>query len=155
MKIGSGSGSGLGLGLGLGFGLGLGLGLGFGLIKKRRRKMARTIEISDETYEKIKDQLTSEEDVVLNNFNDAVGKKFFFRTLTYHLVGEVKAVIVTSGKPFFHLSKASWVADSGRFSAAIKNGTLSEVEPVGEAFVNLDSVTDFFPWKHSLPTKVK
>jgi hypothetical protein len=24
---------------------------------------------------------------------------------------------------------------------------------IGGAFVNLDTVTDFFPWKHALPTK--
>ena len=50
-----------------------------------------------------------------------------------------------------HLENASWVADSGRFMQAIKNGKLNEYEEVGECFVNLDSVTDFFPWKHSLP----
>ena len=38
---------------------------------------------------------------------------------------------------------------------AIKDGTLDEVEPVGDAFVNLDAVTDFFPWKHTLPNDQK
>lgn len=35
----------------------------------------------------------------------------------------------------------------------IKDGvqTGSEIEPVGEMFVNLDTVVDFFIWKHSLP----
>ena len=53
------------------------------------------------------------------------------------------------------LSDASWVADSGRFMDAIKNGTLSEVEPVGAAFVNVAAITDAFPWNHDLPTKQK
>lgn len=29
------------------------------------------------------------------------------------------------------------------------------VEPVGQAFVNLESVTDMFPWKHALPKEQK
>ena len=56
---------------------------------------------------------------------------------------------------FVVLSGASWVADSGRFMQAIKNGELDEVEPVGQAFINMSGVVDFFPWKHSLPTEQK
>lgn len=109
--------------------------------------MNKTITISEDTYELIKDQLTQNERVDLSKIEDLVGKKWFFRTVTYHLVGKV---IKTFGN-FLHLENASWVADSGRFMQAIKNGKLNEYEEVGECFVNLDSVTDFFPWKHSLP----
>ncbi len=77
------------------------------------------------------------------------GKCYFIRTVTYHLVGRVKTV----KDNWMRLSDASWVADSGRFTQAIKDGKLSEVEPVGDAIVNLDSVTDAFPWVHALPTK--
>lgn len=38
---------------------------------------------------------------------------------------------------------------------AIKDGELSEVEPVGDAFINLDTIVDFFPWKHKLPSVQK
>jgi hypothetical protein len=38
---------------------------------------------------------------------------------------------------------------------AIKNGTLSEVEPVGDALVNINSIVDVFPWKHDLPKEQK
>ena len=51
----------------------------------------------------------------------------------------------TIGK-FLILDEASWVADSGRFHQAITKGTLNEVEPVGSALVNLDSITDAFLW---------
>lgn len=112
--------------------------------------MPKTIEISDETWEKIKDQVGSDFKEI-NNYEDLVGDKYFFRTVTYHLVGEVKKIV---GR-FAYLKNASWVADSGRFMEAIKQGTLNEVEPVGDAFVNLDSVTDFFPWKHQLPKEQK
>ena len=78
-----------------------------------------------------------------------VGDKLFLRTVTYHLVGEVEAV----EGDWLQLKDASWVADSGRFMQAIKDGTLSEVEPVGAAYVNLGTVTDAFPWVHALPTE--
>ena len=81
-----------------------------------------------------------------------VGKAFFFRTVTYHLVGKV---VAEHPNNIIELSEASWVADSGRFMQAIKEGSLSEVEPVGVAFINLKSVTDFFPWNHALPTTQK
>ena len=109
--------------------------------------MTRTLEISDETYEKIKQQLNEDEKIELNVYEDMIGKKFFIRTVTYHMVGKVVKIV---GK-FLQLEQASWVADSGRFMQAIKNGTLNEVEPVGTAFVNLDAVTDFFPIKWDLP----
>jgi hypothetical protein len=78
-----------------------------------------------------------------------VGDKLFLRTVTYHLLGEVETV---EGN-WLKLKGASWVADSGRFHKAIGNGTLDEVEYVGVAFVNLDTVADAFPWQHDLPTE--
>jgi len=108
----------------------------------------KTIEVSEETYEKIKNQLTNE-DQQINNFGDMVGRKYFFRTVTYHLVGKVEQQIGN----FLKLSNASWIADSGRFANAISDGKLKEVEPVGVAFINLTTVVDFFPWTHELPTK--
>lgn len=55
--------------------------------------MTRTIEVSEETYEKIKQQLGEDscKDIKLEN--------------------------------------AAWIADSGRFMQAIKDGELKEVEP--------------------------
>jgi len=113
--------------------------------------MTKTIEISDESYERIKNQLLEDEKVDISSYDDIVGHNFFFRTVTYHLVGKVTKRI----GHFFQLENASWVADSGRFMQAIKEGKLNEVEPVGTAFVNLESVTDMFPWKHKLPTEQK
>ncbi len=107
----------------------------------------KTIEVSDETYEMIKDKLSKSEQVDLSVYSDMVGKKFFFRTVTYHMVGRVKRLF----GHFLELEVAAWVADSGRFMQAIKDGTLNEVEPVGQAWVNADSIVDFFPWAHELP----
>ena len=113
--------------------------------------MTKTIEISDETYEKIKDQLLEDESVDISDLDDLVGKKFFFRTVTYHMTGKVKKRIGS----FLQLETAAWIADSGRFQQAIKDGVLSEVEPVGTAFLNLSTVIDFFPWNHKLPIEQK
>jgi hypothetical protein len=113
--------------------------------------MSRTIEISDETYEKLKTQLGEDAFKDIDSFKDMVGEKFFFRTVTYHLTGRVKKVIGS----ILELENAAWIADSGRFMQAIKEGTLNEVEPVGRAYININSVTDFFPWKHPLPEKQK
>lgn len=107
----------------------------------------KVVEVSDEQYNALLDEVRRE----INNYEDLVGEKWFFRTVTYHLVGEVKKIV---GR-FAHLKNASWVADSGRFMNAIKDGTLSEVEPVDEAFINLDTVVDFFPWVHPLPKNQK
>ena len=109
--------------------------------------MTRTIEISEETFEKLKTQLTENDYKEIKSFDDMVGEKFFFRTVTYHMTGRVKRII---GR-ILELENAAWIADSGRFMQAIKDGTLNEVEPVGRAYINMDTVVDFFPWKHKLP----
>lgn len=75
------------------------------------------------------------------------GTKWFIRTVTYHLTGEV--VRVEGG--FLVLKDAAWIADTERFSDAIRHGKLREVEPVDDAVVNLAAITDAFPWVHDLP----
>jgi len=111
----------------------------------------KTIKISEETYEKLKDQLNEEGYKEINSYDDMVGQKFFFRTVTYHFVGKVVKRVGT----FLQLENASWVADSGRFMQAIKDGTLDEVEPLGEWNVNIEAITDFGRWNHSLPVEQK
>lgn len=114
--------------------------------------MSRNIEVSEETYNKLKEQFGSEiQEFNINSLEDFVGKKLFIRTVTYHSVGKVEKIV----GQFMHLSNASWVADSGRFMNAIKDGTLDEVEPVGEMLVNVQSIIDIFMWSHSLPTEQK
>jgi len=111
-----------------------------------------TIEVSEETLAKIKEQLG--ENVLveeIDSLKDLEGGKWFFRTVTYHQVGKVVKV---SGR-IIQLENASWVADSGRFMRAIKDGELEEVEPVGSMYINFESVVDFFPWVHALPTEQK
>lgn len=114
--------------------------------------MPRTIEVSDETYQRIKDQLG--EDTLLNeidSFEQFIGKKVFLRTVTYHVVGEVTKIV--GGLMF--MRSASWIPDSGRFMQFIKDGKLNEVEPVGDWFVNVGTVVDGCIWQHKLPKEQK
>ncbi len=80
-----------------------------------------------------------------------LGKSYFIRTVTLYQVGRVVAV---SGQ-FVKLEDASWIADTGRFSAALKSGEFSEIEPVGTSYINLSSIIDAFPIEHKLPSAVK
>lgn len=117
--------------------------------------MSKTLTISDETFELIKDQLKEDETdpLELSSMDDLLGQKWFFRTVTSYMVGKVTKRI---GK-FLVLENASWIADTRRFSDFIKDGVTTnvEVEPVGNAIINMDSVVDAFPWEHPLPTKAQ
>lgn len=109
----------------------------------------KQVEVSDEQYEAFLSEARKE----INNYEDFVDGKYFFRTVTYFMVGKVKKIV---GR-FAYLEEASFIADTGRFSDFIKDGLqqATEVEPVGQQFVNLDTVVDFFPWIHELPKKQK
>ena len=110
-----------------------------------------TLELSEETYQKIKDQLKKEEKIDLKTFEDMIGKIFFIRTVTYHFIGKVEGLM----GPFLKLSQTVWVADSGRFTQAIKNGSLNEVEIMGDWQINVNSITDFGLWHHTIPKEQK
>jgi hypothetical protein len=80
--------------------------------------------------------------------NDTV----FIRTVTNYVIGK----IVKIDKQFIELSDASWVADTGRFNTALKDGTLNEVEPyVDNVFVTIGSIVDITKWRHALPREQK
>ena len=77
-----------------------------------------------------------------------VGGKYFIRTVTYFATGQVKKII---GK-FLVLEDAAWIADTGRFRQAIMDGVLDEIEPVEvDMYLNTDTITDAFVWRHPLP----
>ena len=111
----------------------------------------KILNISDETYELIKDQLKGNESMDVSKMEDFVGKKVYIRTVTFHHTGKIEKIV----GQFLLLSSAAWIADSGRFMQAIKDGVLNEVEPVGEVFVNVNTIVDMFYWRHPLPTEQK
>jgi len=115
--------------------------------------MSKTIEVSEETWAKIKDQVEKDSGFKeINKFEELVGEKVFIRTVTYHLTGKVKKII----GDFMELEDAAWIADSGRFMQCIKDGVLNEVEPIKTKwFVGIPTITDFGIWKHKLPVDQK
>lgn len=83
------------------------------------------------------------------------GDKVFVRTVTYHLIGVVQNA---NEDGFLVLKPAVWVADSGRFAAAIDSGSLNEVEvPAAptEVLVSRGSIVDVWPWNHDIPSTTK
>ena len=83
-----------------------------------------------------------------------VGKNYFIRTVTHHIVGTLTEV---TNKELW-LVNASWVADDGRFNEALKTGKLNEVEPFPDGAdvpVGRGALIDATIWPHALPREVK
>ena len=80
------------------------------------------------------------------------GNNVFIRTVTHYYTG----TIVEMSEHEIVLEDAAWIADTGRFSAALTEGTLSEIEPFpSRVSVNRGAVVDVTDWTHELPRKVK
>lgn len=81
-----------------------------------------------------------------------VGNAVFIRTVTGFFTGR----IIELDDADIVLDDAAWVADTGRFSAAMATGLLNEVEPYpGIAVVSRGALVDACVWAHALPRKVK
>ena len=120
-------------------------------IELAKQELLKELEDLDKLEQKVKSKKEVSEYKNLE-IPFKVGSAYFFRTVTYHITGRVKAIV---GK-FLVLEEAAWIADSGRFSEAINKGTLNEVEPVGvDMYLNVDSITDAFPWSSKLPREQK
>lgn len=82
----------------------------------------------------------------------SVGKKYFIRTVTMHLTGE----LISFNDKELVLKNASWIADSGRFYDSLKSGSFLEVEPfVEDVLVNRECIIDATFWNHPLPVDQK
>jgi len=82
-----------------------------------------------------------------------IGKNYFVRTVTHHLLGTLEEV--TDQELWF--SSVSWIADDGRFNELLKNGTANEVEPApeGDVAIGRGSLIDAYLWPHGLLRSVK
>jgi hypothetical protein len=82
-----------------------------------------------------------------------VGEKYFIRTATMALTGRLKQVYDQE----LVLEDAAWIADTGRFSNFLKEGTPDEVEPFpkGEVIVGRTSIIDACIWGHDLLRETK
>ena len=109
------------------------------------------IDIENLTLKEIK-QISSLISNQENNCPWQLGKSYFIRTVTMHLIGKLCFI---SNKELV-LKDASWIADSGRFHDALKNGGLNEVEPfLDDVIINRESIVDATLWKHLLPNGQK
>ncbi len=74
-----------------------------------------TLEVSEETLAKIKDQLGEEDEVLeIENLDDLIGKKFAFQCARYIYHGKVKKV----NSDYIELEKASIVYETGELKAS-------------------------------------
>ena len=81
-----------------------------------------------------------------------VGENYFIRTVTMIIIGHLEAV--HGGE--LMLSSASWIADTGRFHNALKDGELAEVEPfTHNVIVGRGAIVDATTWAHALPREQK
>lgn len=70
----------------------------------------------------------------------AIGENYLIRTVTNYLTGRVVGVTATE----IVLVSASWIADTGRFSDALKKSAFNEVEPFpdGDVIVGRGALID-------------
>jgi len=81
-----------------------------------------------------------------------IGQKYFFRLVTHYISGRITGVY----GDFIELEDSAWIADTGRFSDALKKGEFSEVEPIfGVHGLNMTAIIDYFEWNHKLPREQK
>lgn len=83
-----------------------------------------------------------------------VGEAYFFRLVTHYLTGRVLRVTPKE----IVLKEAAWVADTGRYTQAIADGTLKEVEVYPqdeEVIIGRGALIDAVRWKHELPKAQK
>jgi len=78
-----------------------------------------------------------------------IGEKVLIRGVTLYYLGRVESVSAEE----VILTDASWVANTGQFSKALKTGILSEVEPYpdGPVIINRGSIADVSLWMWDLP----
>lgn len=83
-----------------------------------------------------------------------IGEAYLIRTVTHIDIGIVKAV----GDKEIVLTNASWIADTGRFHDALKDGVkkLEEVEPyLDDVILGRGAIIDATLWRHSVPSEQK
>jgi hypothetical protein len=80
-----------------------------------------------------------------------IGQAYLIRTVTMYYTGRI--VRITPKE--LVLEDAAWIADTGRFSDALKTGVLNEIEPMGEIIIGRGAVIDAAKWTHPLPLEKK
>lgn len=81
-----------------------------------------------------------------------VGKQVIIRTVTHYYTGRIVAVTDSDCV----LEDAAWIADTGRWSDALRNSTANEVEPyIDPVIISRGTIVDVTLWRGKLPTEQK
>ena len=99
-----------------------------------------TIKIDEVEYVR-KDSVQTIKPVLEGDFQPfEIGAVYLIRTVTMIDVGRV----VAASKQYIVMEDAAWIADTGRFSDALKKCQFNEVEPFpdGQVIINAGSVID-------------
>jgi hypothetical protein len=84
------------------------------------------------------------------------GKNVLVRTVTHYYTGRLAGQVDGAHASWLHLEDAAWIADTGRFSDALRTGQLNEVEPYpGVCYVAVGAIVDVCHWPHDLPRTQK
>lgn len=90
------------------------------------------------------------------NINDIIriGKSVLIRTATFHYIGTIQDMEFEGETGYFVLNPAVWLADSGRFSTALRTGTIAEYEVLPDGVIIFkNAAVDMMPWNHPVPTE--
>lgn len=81
--------------------------------------------------------------------NAMVGKSVIVRTVTLYYTGRVESLT----NRWLVLEDCAWIADTGQWTAALKDGELDQVSPYpdGGVWINVGAVVDISEWNHKLP----
>lgn len=91
-------------------------------------------------------------DAVTTKHPYELGANYLIKTVTHYYTGKLIAVYPEE----LVLGHAAWIADTGRFNAALTKGELSEVEPIpGDVIIGRGAIVDVIRWVHELPKEVK
>mgnify|MGYP001558459266 CR=1 FL=1 len=83
-----------------------------------------------------------------------LGASVFIRTVTHHYTGKV----VREYGEEVELIEAAWIADDGRFNAAMASGAFDQVEPWPKethVFINRSMICDWCVTQFSHPTSTR
>lgn len=103
--------------------------------------MTKTIEVSDEVYEKIKDQIGEEQVKEIGSLDELVGEKYLFQCARYFYYGKVANVTPN----YIVLKDAGVVFDVGDYGAS-KPSDIQNV-PQKTLYIMRQSIESFFKTK--------
>lgn len=81
-----------------------------------------------------------------------VGNAVLIRTVTHYHTGRIAEITPTE----LVLTTAAWIADTGRFNAALVASSVAEAEPFpSPVAVNRGAIVDVTDWRGELPRTVQ